>query len=231
MITAGLAVLRQAVDRLLGSLIFPNETLLLSKTNRPPGLINFADSLFLYAAARLGGGKGWIVEIGSYKGASTAYLALGAIHAGRDSVLACDPHYEGTHQEFQHTVRSFQLEKVVKPAVMTSEECVSQWHEPVRLLWIDGDHSYAGVQKDVRLWSRHLIPGGVIALHDYTWEGPNAVLREEILTSSEFCEVGYLANIAYASKEFCATPNLFRRFRRLEKIRRPLAIFARKTLG
>jgi len=216
------AILRQAVDRLLGCLIFPNETLLLSMRKRPSGLINFADSLFLYASAKYGGGNGWIVEIGSYKGLSTVFLALGAIHNGRgEMVLACDPHREGTYKEFQNTIRSFQLKKVVKPAIMTSEECASQWDKPVRLLWIDGDHSYTSVQKDVRLWSRYLIPGGIIALHDYTWDGPSTVFQQEVLSSSEFCGVGYLANIAYASRNFCNNPKLFRRFRILEKIRKP----------
>lgn len=212
----------QLADRFLGFPFFPKETLSLSSSKMPIGQINFSDSLFLYACARHGGDS-WIVEIGSYKGLSTASLALGAIHAGRGLVLACDPHFEGTLKDFQAALKFFQLERRVRPAIMTSEECASRWDKPVQLLWIDGDHSYEGVKKDVRLWRRFLIPGGIIALHDRTWPGPKTVFREEILSSPDFCEIGYLANIAYASYRFCANPGLFRRFRMLEKIRGTLS--------
>ena len=227
----GWTALRQSVDRLLGFLVFPRETLFLSTMRRPPGWINFADSLFLYASAKHGGGKGWIVEIGSYKGLSTTYLALGTLSSNGGRVLACDPHSEGTYDEFKKNMRSFGVEKTVEPAVMTSEKRAASWQEPVRFLWIDGDHSKSGAQTDVRLWSKHLVPGGIIAFHDYAYEGPGGVFREEILSSPDFCNAGYLSNIAYASKKFCTNPKLFERFRFLEKIRAPFALWARKRLG
>ena len=37
---------------------------------------------------------------------------------------------------------------------------------PIDLLWIDGDHSYAGVRQDVEMYGPLVRAGGMIALHD-----------------------------------------------------------------
>ena len=36
----------------------------------------------------------------------------------------------------------------------------------IDLLFIDGDHSYDGVQADIFAWILHVAPGGVVAFHD-----------------------------------------------------------------
>lgn len=38
--------------------------------------------------------------------------------------------------------------------------------QPIDLLFIDGDHTYEGVQADYEMYSRYVRPGGVIAFHD-----------------------------------------------------------------
>jgi predicted O-methyltransferase YrrM len=37
---------------------------------------------------------------------------------------------------------------------------------PVDFIFIDGDHSYEGLQGDWRAWKGHVAPGGIVALHD-----------------------------------------------------------------
>lgn len=37
----------------------------------------------------------------------------------------------------------------------------------VDLVFIDGDHSYAGCAGDIRAWMPNLKPGGILAIHDY----------------------------------------------------------------
>lgn len=39
--------------------------------------------------------------------------------------------------------------------------------ELVDFVFVDGDHSYAGVRGDVSIWLKHVRPGGIIAVHDY----------------------------------------------------------------
>ena len=41
------------------------------------------------------------------------------------------------------------------------------WDRPINLLFIDGDHSYEGVQKDHNSWVPKVKKGGVILYHDY----------------------------------------------------------------
>lgn len=51
------------------------------------------------------------------------------------------------------------------------------WNDPIRLLFIDGDHSYEGVMRDIR-WIDHLLPSGLAIFHDaYEWgtNGENVV--------------------------------------------------------
>lgn len=45
-------------------------------------------------------------------------------------------------------------------------EAVS-WMKPIDLLFIDGDHTYHGVMKDLLSWVPHVKSGGTIMLHDY----------------------------------------------------------------
>jgi hypothetical protein len=51
--------------------------------------------------------------------------------------------------------------------VECSSTFAKEWRDPIELLWIDGDHSYAGADLDLRKWSPFVIPGGILALHDY----------------------------------------------------------------
>lgn len=41
------------------------------------------------------------------------------------------------------------------------------WDRPISLLFIDGDHSYEGVQKDHNSWVSKVKKGGTILYHDY----------------------------------------------------------------
>jgi predicted O-methyltransferase YrrM len=36
----------------------------------------------------------------------------------------------------------------------------------IDLLFVDGDHSYAGVKRDIAAWVRYVKPGGAVAFHD-----------------------------------------------------------------
>lgn len=51
------------------------------------------------------------------------------------------------------------------------------------LLYIDGDHSYEGVTKDITAWASKVARGGIIAFHDY--ENPNYGVKEAV---RDFCK-------------------------------------------
>ncbi len=48
-----------------------------------------------------------------------------------------------------------------------SEDAISSIKEPIDLIFIDGNHSYEYVKKDIQQWSQKCRPGGILSGHDY----------------------------------------------------------------
>lgn len=155
------------------------------------GFLTKGEGFVLYLFSSMGPGQGEIVEIGSYKGLSTCWIAEGLKDSQRGCVTAID-HFEGsaehTDQEkadifdiFTTNILTQKLSEHVISIKSSSEKAVQMWNEkikkPVRLLFIDGDHSYEGVKKDFELWSGLVIEGGIIGFHDYTSKGYPGVTR------------------------------------------------------
>jgi predicted O-methyltransferase YrrM len=138
---------------------------------------------------------GCIVEIGSWHGRSTIWLAAGAMSGLGAQVYAIDPH-TGTHlrteRETTEAALRANLERAgvasqVEVVVATSEAVARDWSRPISVLWIDGDHEYASARRDLELWERHLLPGAVVALHDtFVWPGPERVVRECMIASGRY---------------------------------------------
>jgi predicted O-methyltransferase YrrM len=116
-----------------------------------------------------------IMEIGSHTGASTCMWA----EIASRQVIALDlPAGIGGGIPYDHSlVRDRQLQ--AKYPQVTSILGDSQLDStvtvvrnlrrgPIDLLFIDGDHSMAGVTSDFRLYSNMVRPGGVVAFHDIT---------------------------------------------------------------
>lgn len=149
------------------------------------GFLDPREGYLLYRLAAEGPGLGAIVEIGSYCGRSTAFLAAGAKSARREKIVAVD-HFRGspehqpgqefasatlaregtTFHRFQENVRRVQLLDHVIPMQASSLEAAARWSGPIRLVFIDGDHSYESARSDFEAWSRFVVPGGLIGLHD-----------------------------------------------------------------
>jgi predicted O-methyltransferase YrrM len=119
-----------------------------------------------------------IVEIGSYLGSSTAFLAYAATtKAG--TVHAIDPWLntamgsEGerdTFAEFAANTAPFE-HYIVRHRATSVEVAQREAPIPCDLLFIDGDHSREAVLTDLRLWLPALKPGGVLAMHDIDHAG------------------------------------------------------------
>lgn len=175
----------------------------------PPGMLSRTEGEYLHHLAQLNPERGVIVEVGSWKGRSTVCLALGSIEVGGGKVYAVDPHKplleegyrEDTQAEFMKNIRDAGVESHVVPMVMTSEEAAKGWDTPIRVLWIDGDHRYEQVKKDLLLWEPHVIEGGIVAMHDtIRKKGPKRVLWESIFLSKRFQEISIVDNITAARK-------------------------------
>lgn len=142
----------------------------------------------LFRAALDHAGLGPIVEIGTYCGKSTLYLAEAARRCGT-KVVTVD-HHRGSeeHQpgwEYHDpalvdpgsgrfdTLRAFReamtdsgLEAHVVAVLGTSMDLARLWGVPAGMVFIDGGHSAEAAQTDLREWSGHVARGGVLAIHD-----------------------------------------------------------------
>jgi predicted O-methyltransferase YrrM len=134
---------------------------------------------------------GCIVEVGSWRGRSTAALALGSQRGFKVPVYAIEPHenfrgiYGGNFGStdrivfFQNMLRAGTLD-TVRLVNLSSEYVTRGWPQPVGLLWVDGDHRYRSVRNDVLCWLPHLRPDATLVLDDATDSriGPYHVVEE-----------------------------------------------------
>lgn len=124
-----------------------------------------------------------IVEIGSYCGKSTCYLAQGAMHGYGAPVFAIDPWdtegnptgrfafaTAGTRLRFQQQVQDMGCSHHVTAFRAFSRDVAKFWQRPVGLLYIDGSHTEGDVQRDVTAWNPFLSSGSVVAFDDYRTE-------------------------------------------------------------
>lgn len=109
---------------------------------------------------------GDVLEVGSAYGYSTVALALVA-----RSVVAVDPHRtHGSYRDLVANLHANGLRHKVRIHVDVSQRVLPQLFDEgdrFDLIWIDGDHTAAGVEYDVRWALKLLKPGGVLACHDY----------------------------------------------------------------
>lgn len=182
--------------------------LLTEKFQDIEGFLDPIEGFALYTLAIYGPGQGDIVEIGSLYGRSTCYLATGNMRSGRGLVYAVDTfagsaeHQKGknaeqeaivksgsTLKEFLRNIASQRLDSYIKPIVSASSEAATKWESPIRLLFIDGDHSYEGTKTDFASWSKSVVKAGLVAFHDVTtWDGVTRFYNK-ISASGEWKEV------------------------------------------
>ncbi len=167
-------------------------------------------ALCMLAAASPAGGVN--VEIGSFKGKSTIGVASIASAFNLGQVVSIDPHNapcetdpdlseSGTSfDDFQAALRQAGLRDFVEAHREPSREAAVGWNRPIRLLWIDGDHTYQGAKLDFDLFKPFLIDGAIVAIHDtlHEFEGPIRVFVEDMLRSDDFGPASLLHTIGWA---------------------------------
>lgn len=116
-----------------------------------------------------------VLEIGAANGYSTVIMADVA-----DYVVSVDHHGDVEHSliNFRHNIRNYGLTNKVVPVVADSKNALSKLRFQFDLVFIDGDHSYAGVRYDAvqcQEWLTHR--PGVMAFHDYNEDSCPDVTR------------------------------------------------------
>ena len=184
-----------------------------SLTEVVDGWLGKREGPYLYSLAKAASRRGVVVEIGSWKGKSTIWLAKASETVGGAQVYAIDPHVGGpdqekigyhavsTENEFRCNIKAAGVESLVVPLVRSSMDAAKGWDKAIGLLWIDGDHSYESVRGDFFTWEPHVVEGGIIALHDtYSWGGVRRVVDEEILRLNSFQVLGQVDGILAVKK-------------------------------
>jgi MMP 1-O-methyltransferase len=194
------------------------------------GWLDPDEGRLLYRLAAEADPAGHIVEIGSWHGRSTIWLAAGA-RAGRGArVFAIDPH-TGTHlRKAGETTDRILHTNLVRAGVRdqatilvtTSERAAAEWSGSISLLWIDGDHEYESARRDYLLWEPHLLADAVVALHDtFVWPGPERVVRELLIEKGSFTSFVWADTTTAARRSGRLTPRAALA-RRVSLVRRSL---------
>lgn len=137
------------------------------------------------------------VEVGVYKGMSAAFMAVEIINSGKDIKFDCVDNWSNdvyaAYYDSDANVRNIFKSRdgigdllfdnfsnnidPVKHAINVIK--ANSWeaadfyaNESVEFVFIDADHSYDSVVKDLKAWFPKVKEGGIIAGHDYAWHQP-----------------------------------------------------------
>lgn len=143
------------------------------------------------ALSRLVVSRRQILEIGSYVGASACCFGAAIREAGAGRVVCVDTwNNEGMSEGSRDTYAEFVANTApysgfIVPVRGRSVDVLDQVRGLTRhldLLFIDGDHSYAGVMADWEAYGPMLKPGSIAVFHDWGWaEGVRRVVAEEVM--------------------------------------------------
>ena len=156
--------------------------------NSVKGFIDHNEGICLYNYALNSSKKGPILEIGSYCGKSTIYIATAAKkYSG--CVYSVD-HHTGSEEnqvgweyhdielfdeetgrinsfpEFMRNLRKANLLDTVVPIVSDSSLVSRYWKIPLSMVFIDGGHTMEAAFNDFNNWKDKIIKGGILAIHD-----------------------------------------------------------------
>jgi predicted O-methyltransferase YrrM len=130
--------------------------------------LRFNEAAYLYRLARTLPADATVAEIGRYQGGST-FLIVSALPSG--TLYSYDlPTRDGRpgaelDDLLKATLARYQLEERVRLIVADSRTAAPP-PNPCELIFIDGDHTYAGVRADYEHWRQFLRPGGHLVFHD-----------------------------------------------------------------
>ena len=156
--------------------------------NGVKGFLDEDEGRCLYEMALEAASLGPCLEIGSYCGKSTLYLAAacrenGGILFSIDHHRESEEHQPGeeyfdpelfdphsgrvdTFCRFRATIERAGFEDTVVPIVCRSEVAARRWATPLSLVFIDGGHAFETVFADYTAWSGHIISDGYLLVHD-----------------------------------------------------------------
>jgi predicted O-methyltransferase YrrM len=154
---------------------------------RTKGFLPADEGDALYDVACAASPGTWL-EVGTYCGKSTVHLGAAARSVGAQLVTLdhhrgseenqpgwewhdaslVDPHTGRleTLPHLRHALWDAELDDVVTAVVGTTQQVGRWWTTPLTFLFLDGNHTSEVAQHDYAAFARHVVPGGVLAVHD-----------------------------------------------------------------
>lgn len=148
------------------------------------GMTSLRSGEILYSLCYFQHLDGDVVEIGSWQGRSTSYLARACKESGNGRFFAID-HFLGNvgkensyqirgasdisiQQRFSDNMVRVGLSKDLTVIDTSSQTCTDRFeNNSIRFLFIDGDHTYEGVQSDLRSFVPKLKSKSIIVFDDF----------------------------------------------------------------
>lgn len=99
-----------------------------------------------------------------------------------------DAFSKNTYLEFTRNLIKLNLYENALIIASKSINLSKIWGNPIKFIFIDADHSYAGVKQDFELFESFVVPGGLIAMHDIDQIGHPDIYRYfiEIMNSDRY---------------------------------------------
>jgi SAM-dependent methyltransferase len=130
------------------------------------------------------------VEVGSWKGKSSAFMAVEIANSKKNIQFFCVDTWEGSveHKENPELSQLYEIfldnmkpvKQFYRPVRLPSLEAVNGFEDnSLDFVFIDASHEYEDVVQDLKAWYPKVKPGGVLAGHDYYPANPEwcGVLR------------------------------------------------------
>lgn len=160
------------------------------------GWFNYED---IYdTAVQLAPDNAKFVEIGSWRGKSTAYLGVTIVNSGKNIQVDCVDTWRGSeteevHQEdpavindtlYDEFLGNMKPFNFIVPRRQTSRDAVHLYQDnSLDFVLIDGSHEYAEVVHDITEWLKKVKPGCLLAGDDYEWPGVKQAVQELLPTA------------------------------------------------
>ena len=129
------------------------------------------------------GNNSHFVEIGSWRGRSSSFMAVEIVNSGYDIKFDCVDTWEGSWEHKEHDLvkntslwedfikNTTPVKKIINPIKLKSSLAYKLYKdESLDFVFIDASHIYSDVVSDILNWLPKVKIGGIIGGHDYLSE-------------------------------------------------------------